>query len=127
MLDLSCARRTMGLSRSEVLHSPPYAARHVLRGAPDVMAAASQALGLTLSLPPCRASSNSTLAALWLGPDERLLLGEESSAHDTVAKLKQALREQPHSLVDVSHRQTAMQVSGPHASRVLNAGCPLDL
>ena len=32
-----------------------------------------------------------------------------------------------HSLVDVSHRQTAIEVSGPGAARLLNAGVPLDL
>jgi sarcosine oxidase subunit gamma len=32
-----------------------------------------------------------------------------------------------HSLVDVSHRQIGLIVSGPAAARALNAGCPLDL
>ena len=32
-----------------------------------------------------------------------------------------------HSLVDVSHRQIGLVVSGPAAARALNAGCPLDL
>jgi sarcosine oxidase, subunit gamma len=37
------------------------------------------------------------------------------------------LSDLPHSLVDVSHRQTAFEVSGPQATLLLNAGCPLDL
>lgn len=32
----------------------------------------------------------------------------------------------PHSLVDISHRQTGIAVSGT-AAGMLNAGCPLDL
>ena len=32
-----------------------------------------------------------------------------------------------HALVEISHRQVALQVSGPHASAILNTGCPLDL
>ena len=33
----------------------------------------------------------------------------------------------PHSLVDVSHRQIGLTVSGPQAATLLSAGCPLDL
>lgn len=103
------------------------ATRYVLRGGPNVMNAAGSALGLTLSQTACRAATGSTggLAALWLGPDEQLLLGPETS--DIGSALLPALRDLPHSLVDVSHRQTAFEVSGPHAISLLNAGCPLDL
>jgi sarcosine oxidase subunit gamma len=94
---------------------------------PAVLEAAGKALGLSLSMPACRASVDAGRAALWLGPDERLLLAEESSAIDTATRLQQALRPQPHSLVDVSHRQVAFAVSGRHAAPVLAAGCPLDL
>ena len=33
----------------------------------------------------------------------------------------------PHALVDVSHRQFALEVSGPHAATILSGACPLDL
>jgi sarcosine oxidase, subunit gamma len=89
------------------------------------MTAAGTALGLVLSQLACRAAVNGEQAALWLGPDEQLLLGPEGV--DLAATLGPALHELPHSLVNVSHRQTALEVSGPHATIVLNAGCPLDL
>jgi len=90
------------------------------------MTVAGGALGLTISQTACRAATGPTnLAALWLGPDEQLLLGPER--YDIAAALEPALRPLPHSLVDVSHRQTALQASGPHAVVLLNAGCPLDL
>jgi sarcosine oxidase subunit gamma len=41
--------------------------------------------------------------------------------------LQQALADRPHSLVDVSHRQLGLAISGAHAATVLAAGCPLDL
>jgi sarcosine oxidase subunit gamma len=82
---------------------------------------------LSLSMPACRASVDATRAALWLGPDERLLLGEESLAIETANHLHQALRQLPHSLVDVSHRQVALAIAGPRAVNVLATGCPLDL
>ncbi len=43
------------------------------------------------------------------------------------AALAAALRDLPHSLVDVSHRQGALGVGGPLAVTLLAAGCPLDL
>lgn len=103
------------------------ATRYILRGGPDVMRAAGQALGLTLSQAACRAATGGAggLAALWLGPDEQLLLGPETS--DIGAALLPVLRALPYSLVDVSHRQTAFEVNGPQAALLLNAGCPLDL
>jgi sarcosine oxidase subunit gamma len=118
----------------------PPAARYVLRGGPDVMKAAGRALGLTMSEQACRAALaptvetteagdaaalESAVAALWLGPDEQLLIGPLES--DISGTLEPALGDLPHSLVNVSHRQTALQVSGPHAADLLNSGCPLDL
>lgn len=102
----------------------PTISRYVLRGGPQVMTAAGASLGLEISQAACRAVVNGEVAALWLGPDEQLLLGPDGL--DLAATLAGVLRELPHSLVDVSHRQTAVQVSGPQAAVLLNAGCPLD-
>ncbi|MBE0630974.1 MAG: sarcosine oxidase subunit gamma, partial [Burkholderia vietnamiensis] len=64
---------------------------------------------------------------LWLGPDEYLLLGPVADTQILAAGLAAALTGIAHSLVDVSQRQIALQVSGPYASAILNSGCPLDL
>jgi sarcosine oxidase subunit gamma len=127
MADLSADRRPPPFTASAALRLLPPASRHVLRAEPGLLRLAGEALGLSLSMPPCRASVHGSRAALWLGPDERLLLGEEASAPDTVNRLEQAMRDQPHSLVDVSHRQVALAIAGPHAATLLAAGCPLDL
>src|SRR5205807_404202 len=76
---------------------------------------------------PCRAGGGGERAALWLGPDEWLLIAPARLASALPAMLNRALDELPHSLVDVSHRQTALAVSGPEAATLLAAGCPLDL
>jgi sarcosine oxidase subunit gamma len=91
------------------------------------MAAAGKALGLEISSVACRAAScdGTTVSALWLGPDEQLLLSAEGT--DLVAALAPVLRDLPHSLVDVSHRQTALEVNGPYAMTLLSTGCPLEL
>jgi sarcosine oxidase, subunit gamma len=119
-------RRAPQITACAFVRALPPASRYVLRGSPQVMTAAGTALGLTISQIACRAATNGTqAAALWLGPDEQLLIGPESA--DLAATLQSALRGLSHSLVEVSHRQIALEVSGPHATDVLNAGCPLDL
>ena len=67
---------------------------------------------------------------VWLGPDEYLLLdfaGGVPLPAASVGALEQALAGVPHALVDISHRQFALQVSGPHAATILSGACPLDL
>jgi sarcosine oxidase subunit gamma len=118
-------RRAPEITASALVRALPPASRYILRGGPQVMTAAGTALGLTISQVACRAATNGQQAALWLGPDEQLLIAPESA--DLAATLQPALRNLPHSLVEVSHRQIALEVSGPHATNVLNAGCPLDL
>jgi sarcosine oxidase subunit gamma len=66
-------------------------------------------------------------AALWLGPDEWLLLAPEAEGATLASSLEAALAHLPHSLVDVSHRQGGYRLQGPQATTLLAAGCPLDL
>jgi sarcosine oxidase subunit gamma len=99
----------------------------MLRGGPQVLAAAADALRLPHSEAPCRAVYNEIIAALWLGPDERLLLGPADDAAEMIDLLQQALAQLPHSLVETSHAQAAFEVGGAHAPAALNTGCPLDL
>jgi len=91
------------------------------------MAAAGAAVGLNLSDTPLRSVIQGERAALWLGPDEQLLLTSVADGEGMGRLLREALSALPHSLVDVSHRQIALEVSGPQAQQILNAGCPLDL
>ena len=89
------------------------ASRFVLRGAADVAARAGDAFGAVPSLEACRASTAGERAALWLGPDEWLLLApraEEDAAEDA---LRRALDGAPHSLVRVSDRHAALTARGP--------------
>ncbi len=103
------------------------ASRFVLRGGSQALAAAASALGLPFSSAACQAQATADRAALWLGPDERLLLGSVGDADGMWDALEHSLAGLPHSLVEVSHRQTALEVSGTHAEAALNVGCPLDL
>ena len=82
---------------------------------------------LRLSLLPCRALAQSAWAALWLGPDEQLLVGPSDAGPTMAQRIEAALEGLPHSLVDVSHRQSAIEVRGPRAPTMINTACPLDL
>jgi sarcosine oxidase subunit gamma len=105
----------------------PPAARFILRARPAAMAAAAAPLGLRLPVVACRSETIGERAALWLGPDEWLLLLPRADGPALQTALEAALGPLPHSLVDISHRQAALALSGPDAASVLNAGCPLDL
>lgn len=103
-----------------------HAGRAVLRCPPAMLDTVGERLGIALPREACRAADDAALAALWLGPDEWLLLGE-GAPDDWVAALQAKLGDAPCALVDVSHRQVALQVSGAHAETLLASGCALDL
>jgi sarcosine oxidase subunit gamma len=105
----------------------PAATRFSFRGGADAAAAASGAFGVELPAAACRANVAGSRAALWLGPDEQLLIAPEGDAAAARAALAAALESIPHSIVDIGHRQVAFEVRGPHAEWLLQSGCPLDL
>lgn len=113
--------------RAAALRPLPPMARLVLRGRPAAIETAGRALGLPLPQRACQAAVAGQRAALWLGPDEWLLAAPAAEREALIAQLGAALGELPHALVDVSHRDAALEVSGPQSALVLNAGCPLDL
>ena len=104
----------------------PFATRWILRGGPEVSAPAGAAFGAPPPLEPLRAAAEGARAALWLGPDEWLLIAEDDDP-SLGAAVEAALAGVPHALIDASHRQCAIELAGPGAARLLNAGVPLDL
>jgi sarcosine oxidase subunit gamma len=92
----------------------PDASRYILRGDP----AAFGGFGVALPREACRAVTNGTLSALWLGPDEWLLLLPDGQALPLNAMA---------SVVEVSDRQVGIEVAGENAAEAINAFNPLDL
>ncbi|MFI4877383.1 MAG: sarcosine oxidase subunit gamma [Steroidobacterales bacterium] len=127
MADLTAARSPPLLPAAGALQVLPPATRHVLRGGPGVRIRAGNALGFEVPASACRAAVSGDCAALWLGPDEWLLIAPAAGTEATTNALGEALASLPCSLVDVSHRQVGLMVSGPQAETLLAAGCPLDL
>jgi sarcosine oxidase, subunit gamma len=109
------------------INAAPAAARFVLRGGGAAAERASKAFGPSLPTRPCMGAQADRRIAMWLGPDEWLLIAEAEESAALAVDLAEALRDCPNSLVDVSHRQIALTVEGSGAPRLLSAGCPLDL
>ena len=105
----------------------PPATRFILRGGREAAARVGPAFG---AAPPLRAFAQ---------PDGGPALGAVDGS-GRMAAARRGLRSRrsarswrrrwppiPHALVDVSHRQGAIELSGRGAARLLNAGVPLDL
>ncbi len=112
---------------SVALRTLPPEARFVLRlGAGDATRNGSIA-GLSLALPINRFGADASRLAARLGPDEWLLIGPDADAETMHADAARALAGTNHALVDISHRNVGMELSGRAAAVILNAGCSLDL
>jgi sarcosine oxidase subunit gamma len=118
----------------------PPAMRFILHGDAAARAAAAPIWGAGFAEKACRAVLRGSRATLWLGPDEYLLLGMISAPASPLASgtleqsqaaaadaLERGLVNFPHALVDISHRQFALELNGPHAAAILSGSCPLDL
>jgi sarcosine oxidase subunit gamma len=79
--------------------------------------AAAPALGLPLE--PNRVQASDGRSALWLGPDEWLVVADGPLALDVPAGAG--------SVVDLSANRVVLELRGPGARDVLAAGCALDL
>jgi sarcosine oxidase, subunit gamma len=88
-----------------------------VRARADALATAGAALGVELPTEPNTVATAGDVSALWLGPDEWLVLGgagPEPAAHGW-------------GVVDVSAQRTIVVLGGPAAIEVLAHGCALDL
>ena len=112
---------------SAIITILPEATRFSVRGNGAAVAALGFAFGVDLPREACRAATNGARAALWLGPDEWLLLAPDGEAETLTRTLADALHGEPASLVDISDRQVAIGISGPKAAEALNAFNALDL
>lgn len=103
--------------------SPAQAAERLsLRASGEAVEALGAALGVALPTRPGTSALGNGVAALWLGPDEWLVIAE--SGANLAARLPAGGE---YSAVDISHRNTAIILEGPRAQAVLNSGCPRDL
>jgi sarcosine oxidase, subunit gamma len=120
------SRRSFSVDGFSIIPAPD-AARFVFRARSVAVDTAARAFGIDLPRRAFRTSAIGARTASWIGPDEWLLIGPESEKLLIEQQLTEALAGIAHSLVDVSHRDAALALSGAKAAAALNAGCPLDL
>ncbi|MEM7302394.1 MAG: sarcosine oxidase subunit gamma family protein [Pseudomonadota bacterium] len=97
--------------------------RTALRADNKSLAAVSKVVGVALPKKANQSASTESRHALWLGPDEWLILDFASSDNPIVPEPDDS----KYSAVDVTHRNVAINVEGASAEAVLAAGCPRDL
>jgi sarcosine oxidase, subunit gamma len=112
---------------SSWLRELPPAARFIFQGDAPARAGAAAIWNVPLSEIACRAFCNGTRASLWLGPQEYLLRDGDRGGTDATVDFLELQRQHPCSVVDVSHRQVAWEISGRLAQTILAGACPLDL
>ena len=101
----------------------PPAERISLRAPEASITALTRVLGVSLPKAPKTSATKAGRTALWLGPDEWLVIDETGGDPLADCAGVKAL----HSAVGISHRNIAISVSGPAAADTINAGCPQDL
>jgi len=72
-------------------------------------------------------SESEAVTALWLGPDEWLLVTRPNTERQFVSALHDALQHCLSSVTDVTDGQTILRISGDRAIEVLQKGSSLDL
>lgn len=110
----------------------PFLGQVNLRGDPQdqlFLAATRDVLKFHLPTAPNTVSSasGSGVSALWLGPDEWLLVGAPGSEEDVVARLRDALAGLHSSVLDVTASRTTIELAGGRSRHVLMKGCSFDL
>ncbi|MFJ8361149.1 sarcosine oxidase subunit gamma [Streptomyces sp. NPDC093984] len=85
------------------------------------------ALGFQLPLEPNTVVRAGDLTAVWLGPDEWLLVGPPGTQRELEGRIRAAAGGEPVSVTDVSAQRTTLLVAGPRARDLLSHGCALDL
>jgi sarcosine oxidase subunit gamma len=119
------ARSTPG-GEPVTLAALPFRGKLILRGGPAIARPVAGVLGAELP-GTMRATTAGETTALWLGPDEWLVLLAADRAPATAAALSEALAGTHHAVVEVSDRMAGIRATGARVRDVLAAGCPLDL
>lgn len=91
------------------------------------MMAASTVLGLELPMDSNTVSRGESKAALWMGPDEWLIVGAENSEVSLESSLKSAIGATHAAITGVGGGYTTLRVSGPETRELLARGTTIDL
>jgi sarcosine oxidase subunit gamma len=119
-----------GRSAGVVISERPFLGHLNLRGDPSdgaFVSGVERALGLALPVEPNTVSYGDGKQALWLGPDEWLIVTPKDEQSAVAVALVEALSGVFSSVTDITGGQTLITLSGKRARDVLAKGCSLDL
>ena len=108
----------------------PFLAQVTLRADPsdvEQMTRLASSVGFELPTTPNTVSGDLERHALWLGPDEWLIVGPAGSESSIERGCRDALGRATGAVVDVSANRTVLELRGPGARAILEAGCTMDL
>ncbi|MEU6669311.1 sarcosine oxidase subunit gamma family protein [Streptomyces sp. NPDC046727] len=106
----------------------PFLTQLTLRLRPGSPAAQAVEASLGITLPgPVSAEMSGDVEALWMGPDEWLLVAPDGRQHDLLAQLRSAIGDEFATVTDVSAQRTTLALSGHLVRTVLAQGCAIDL
>ena len=107
----------------------PFLTQINLRAQPDqrIPQRLADVLGLALPLTPNTVASSANHRALWLGPDEWLIVGAADEARAIEHSMRDAVTGATASIVDVSANRTVMLIQGERAQELLAHGIAIDL
>ena len=94
---------------------------------PAFQGAVKPALGFVPPAQPNTVDGKRDRYALWLGPDEWLVVAPPGAETKLLKALRAALAEARGAVTDVSEGRTVLRVAGTRARDVLAKGCPVDL
>nr|WP_278388650.1 sarcosine oxidase subunit gamma [Brucella intermedia] len=109
------------------IHAADDAARFVLRIGPAKLALAERALGAKIPAKIGDLVRTDDIAVACIGPDEWYIWADEGKGAAITQAFAGLYETEPHSLTEVSHRETGIDITGPQAEWLLNAASPLNL
>jgi sarcosine oxidase subunit gamma len=93
----------------------------------DVRCAEEDAARLGFPVGPNTVAGDMARGALWLGPDEWLVVAAPGDPAPMVHELEAALAGRHHAVVDVSANRAVIELRGPGRLELLASACALDL
>lgn len=126
MLDGLAADMAAASGEAVTLGALPPVGQITFRGEPACLPLAAAAFGTGVPAVN-RFESDGARAALWLGPDEWLLVLPRAEVATTIARFDMALAGAHFAAVDTSAGRLGLELSGPMARAVMEKSCHIDL
>jgi sarcosine oxidase subunit gamma len=93
----------------------------------EIVQQVGKALRVPLPSTPNRVGATGSTRALWLSPDEWLIVAKPGDSLSLARKARAAVEPFAGAVVDVSAHRTLLELRGPAARDLLARGCSLDL